>query len=142
MVVGSPKYYLSFNLRHRRAGRWWSYVLIIMLWMMSLSARGSVTIEQAITLAFRTHPDLKAAYHQYHISEERYAEARAGLFPTVDISATYGNGKQDVPESRIGTQNESTLPVTYNITFEQLLFDGFFSVSNLHRNEREVRFQY
>ena len=94
-----------------------------MLWMTALSARGNGTIEQAITLAFRTHPDLKAAYHQYHISEERYAEARAGLFPTVDISATYGNGKQDVGKFAGVVEPVSCLPA-YVVELEHRLSRG------------------
>ncbi|WP_111977778.1 TolC family outer membrane protein [Algibacillus agarilyticus] len=97
------------------------------------------SLEETVAYAFNTNPELKEVFHRYKSTLEEQKIAESGWYPSIDINASIGAGKQDTPESRLGSQGESIKPLSYGITLSQILFDGFFTSENINRTEFETQ---
>jgi OMF family outer membrane factor len=60
-----------------------------------------LTLQQAIELARRNNPDLQVAQLQLERAQAALGEARAGLFPTVDLDVTFSGGRSTGSEFQI-----------------------------------------
>lgn len=100
------------------------------------------SLEEAVATAFNTHPLLKRAYHTYKQAEQVKEGALAGWYPSIDLNAGYGRGRQDTPESRAGIEGKDIRPIEYGISLRQILFDGFFTPANVDRTKAEMRSEY
>lgn len=94
----------------------------------------AVTLEEAVAIAVRTHPEVQAADATHNANREAIGEARAGFFPTVDVSAAYGYELTDNPTTRdrITRLDGQSGSVSFGrkelgFTVNQPIFDGFFT---------------
>ncbi|AWB66961.1 channel protein TolC [Saccharobesus litoralis] len=110
--------------------------LVLCQFSFSVYAR---SLEQTVAVAFNTNPDLKQVYHNYKAVLQEHNVAQSGWYPTLDLEASIGVGRQDSPESRASLQNESIKPLSYGLTLSQLLFDGFFTSENIKRTDFEAQ---
>ncbi len=96
------------------------------------------SLEKTVAIAFNTNPELKAIYHKYRATEQNVNTAKSGWFPVVSANGSMGVGKQDVPESRVGTQDTDVEPISLGLSIDQLLFDGFYTSNDIERAEHET----
>ena len=89
-------------------------------------------IEDAVRQAVDTHPTVLAAEALKDSAEEGIAEARSGLFPTVDLRSTAGGAQTNNATTRGRTgrtesdpQSEFLTRYENSLTVSQMLFDGF-----------------
>ncbi|EWH09377.1 TolC family type I secretion outer membrane protein [Catenovulum agarivorans DS-2] len=100
------------------------------------------SLEEAVATAFNTNPELKAAYHRYKSAYHAHEGSQGAWLPSIDLRANIGQGKQNTPESRAGIEKEQIKPIEYNLSLQQILFDGFFSSNEIERNEQEMRSEF
>ncbi|NTS75630.1 TolC family outer membrane protein [Catenovulum sp. SM1970] len=105
---------------------------------LSVNLAHAKSLEQTVATAFNTNPELKAVYHRYRSSEQVFKEAKGGWYPSIDLSASVGVGEQDSQQTRANIEDEEIEPISYGITLEQLLFDGFYTSENINRTEHEL----
>ncbi|WP_067515665.1 TolC family outer membrane protein [Endozoicomonas ascidiicola] len=101
----------------------YSLALGLILWNSPASAEA---LEEALTKALLSHPQVKVAVNRLRAEEKTIGAARADFFPSLDISAGYGTQKKDVPD---GT-NEQIDEIRFTkqeaaISIKQSLFAGF-----------------
>ncbi len=89
-------------------------------------------IVDAVRQAVDTHPTVLAAEALKDSAEEGIAEARSGLFPTVDLRSTAGGAQTNNATTRGRTgrtesdpQSEFLTRYENSLTVSQMLFDGF-----------------
>lgn len=66
-----------------------------------------LTLQQAIELARRNNRDLQVAQLQLERAQAALREARAALFPTVDLDVTFSGGRSTQSELNIEAQREA-----------------------------------
>ncbi|WP_157964647.1 TolC family outer membrane protein [Algibacillus agarilyticus] len=116
----------------------WMFALLSLSCLVSFNIHAK-SLEQSVAVAFNTNPDLKEVYHRYKSSIEAYHIARSSWYPDINLQARMGVGKQDTPETRLGSQNERIKPVNIDLTLNQILFDGFFNTENANRADFEAQ---
>ena len=84
---------------------------------------------QAIHKAVATNPDVQAKWNAFQAADSQRDVAKAGFFPTVDLSASAGT------ESRVtgGVDLGSYSVNSTQITLDQILFDGLYTVNEVKR---------
>jgi outer membrane protein TolC len=98
------------------------------------SAADRLTLSQAITLALQSHPSISAARGTSRVQEARVGEAKADLYPHLDLSATYRRATANfapTPQTgsslnRIatsGTSTDSFNNYSAGVTLQQRIFD-------------------
>ncbi|MEI6894141.1 MAG: TolC family outer membrane protein [Colwellia sp.] len=95
------------------------------------------SLEQAVAYTFDTHPELRAAYTRFKVSEKQIDQAKSGYLPTVDVTAGIGYEYTDSPTSRrkIVNNGEATELTRREVglSLKQELFSGFHTVSEVER---------
>lgn len=91
-------------------------------------------LEEAVAIAVETHPQVRSADSSWDAQVEAIGEARAGFFPTVDVSGAYGYEWSDNPGTRARTGrltgqagSRSLGRKELGFTVNQIIFDGFFT---------------
>lgn len=107
-----------------------------------VSTVAAFSLEEAVATAFNTNPDLKSTYHNYRAAQQDIVVSRAQRFPEIGFTASAGFGRQDVPESRVGTQDEDTEPTAYGFSLKQLLFNGFTTTNSIKKSKQEARSEF
>jgi len=102
------------------------------------------SLEQAVAFTFDTHPELRAAYTRFKVSEKQIDQAKSGYFPTVDITAGIGYEYTDSPSTRrqIGTDGEGTAELQRSeigLSLRQEIFSGFHTSSEVERTTYATR---
>ena len=96
------------------------------------------SLEQAVAFTFDTHPDLRAAYTRFKVSEKQIEQAASGYLPTIDITAGIGYEYTDSPGTRrqgVGDEDD-TAELTrreVGLSLKQELFSGFHTRSEVDR---------
>lgn len=103
------------------------------------------TLEQAVAQALDNNPDLRVALTRFKVAEERINQAKSGYLPTVDLAAGYGYEETNSPSTRRGIYatngdkgKASLTRGELNLSIKQILFDGFFTINDAARTEREA----
>ena len=103
------------------------------------------TLEQAVAQALDNNPDLRIALTRFKVAEERIKQAKAGYFPTVDLTAGYGHEETNSPGTRRGIYADNgddgqagLKRGELTLSIKQMLFDGFYTGSDTSRTEREA----
>ena len=96
------------------------------------------SLEQAVAFTFDTHPELRAAYTRFKVSEKQIDQAKSGYLPTVDVTAGIGYEYTDSPSTRrqLGTDGEGTAELTrreIGLSLKQEIFSGFHTISEVDR---------
>ncbi|WGM31226.1 TolC family outer membrane protein [Brevundimonas sp. NIBR11] len=109
------------------------------------------TLQEAIALAYRTNPTLQGQRAQQRALDEAVPQARAGLRPTLSVSASTsyrntsspvpgvdfnGDGIDEIPPSRETTESDS---VGATIAVDQTLYSGGRLARGIDAAEASVR---
>ncbi|MDA7746507.1 TolC family outer membrane protein [Psychromonas sp.] len=102
-------------------------------------AANSQSLEEAVAYTLDTHPEIRAAFTQFKVSEKQVEQAEAGYWPTIDATGGYGYEYTDTPSTR-NTGNTSTDDDTTSLarrelglSLKQNLFSGFHTSSEVDR---------
>lgn len=75
------------------------------------------------------NPEVQARWHAFLASKEEQESVRGGFFPKIDLSASIGFERQDRPGTTTGAYTHTNA----TLTLSQMLFDGFFTKSEVSR---------
>ncbi|MCP4326028.1 MAG: TolC family outer membrane protein [Psychromonas sp.] len=105
--------------------------------IMLPSVVNSQSLEQAVAFTFDTHPELRAAYTRFKVSEKQVDQAEAGYWPTIDATAGIGYEHTDSPSTRRSTpdgdETEDLIRRELGLSLKQELFSGFHTRSEVDR---------
>ena len=95
----------------------------------------SQSLEQAVAFTFDTHPELRAAYTRFKVSEKQVDQAEAGYWPTIDATAGIGYEYTDSPGTRRPEvdNTEELARREIGLSLKQELFSGFHTSSEVDR---------
>lgn len=98
---------------------------------MPLSA---MTLQEAIDTTINTHPDVLAAGSERNAVAEEIEQARAGYYPSVDLTIGTGWEDSDNPTTRgAGRGHESMNRDEASLQLRQMLFDGMATKNEVKR---------
>ncbi|MBV9693474.1 MAG: TolC family outer membrane protein, partial [Alphaproteobacteria bacterium] len=107
------------------------------------SARPSMTLNEALAIAYETNPELAAAQAGLRAADEQVAQANGGWRPTIAVGATYGVEKYFFPIqiSGLGTVNAAVTdhPLNGQATITQPLFRSGRTIAEISRAKALVR---
>lgn len=111
------------------------YIITAALYMSSTSLLAT-TLEEAVDATIKTNPDVLAASNQRKAVEEEVNQARAGYFPTIDLTVGTGWESSDNPTTRSpGSHNNKHMNRDEaSINFRQMLFDGMETKNEVRRH--------
>jgi adhesin transport system outer membrane protein len=100
----------------------------------------SQSLEQAVAYTFDTHPDLRAAYTRFKVSEKQVDQAEAGYWPTINATAGIGYEYTDSPSTRRSSTDgtEELARRELGLSLKQELFSGFHTQSEVNRTSYET----
>ncbi|MGD9000683.1 MAG: TolC family outer membrane protein [Granulosicoccaceae bacterium] len=104
----------------------------------------AVTLQEAVKQTLATNPDILVETNERLARDEERKQARAGYFPSVDVSAGIGHEWSNNPTTRATLDGEKTEQYTRGegaITMRQMLFDGFATSSEVDRQKARVNSQ-
>lgn len=102
-----------------------------MLTPMGINAQ---SLEQAVAYTLDTHPDIRAAYTYFKVSEKQIEQAESGYLPTIDLNGGIGYEYTDSPSTRSsGDDTESLVRRELGVSLKQNLFRGFYTRSEVNR---------
>ncbi|MGL5359464.1 MAG: TolC family outer membrane protein [Shewanella sp.] len=118
---------------------------ILAFMLLPLSAQ-SQTLEQAVAQTLDTNPELRVAFNRFKAREEQVNQAVSGYMPTVDLSGGYGIEQTDSVSTRrrpnvgeVDSKGVAELtPGELGVSIKQMLFDGFYTSSEVERYNREA----
>lgn len=97
---------------------------------LSFSVQG-VELNNAITSAISTHPEVKAAQNEFMSRKSEERGAKAGYLPSLDIAA--GIGRERTNSTATLNQNRNLTREETSASIKQLVFDGFATRSEVRR---------
>jgi adhesin transport system outer membrane protein len=103
----------------------------------------AVTLQDAVKQTLASNPDVQAEAIERLARDEERKQARAGYFPTVDLSAGYGHEWSNNPTTRQvrPPKTEEYTRGEAAINLRQMLFDGFATSSEVERQTARVNSQ-
>lgn len=100
------------------------------------------TLEEAVAQSLTTHPKIKEAFDLYQARMYQHDGAKAGYYPTVDLTGGVGYSDVDNNTTRNGAGNPNVDATQTRkeagISLRQMIFDGFNTSSNVARTEAEA----
>lgn len=96
----------------------------------------SQSLEQAVAHSLDTNPKVQAAFTAFKVSEKQVDQAKAGYYPTIDLTGGIGYEYTDSPSTRRsndGDDTESLARRELGANLTQSLFDGFHTSSEVDR---------
>ena len=97
----------------------------------------TITLNQALGLAYETNPSLDASRAQLRATDEGVAQANAGWRPQVSAQGSYGWEKYYLPQSFGGDLSDH--PLQGQVTVTQPIFRGGKTVAEVGRAKAIVR---
>ena len=112
-------------------------VLLALMFTGTAQAVLPEPVRQAILEAVNSNPEVQRRWHAFLASEQERAIARGGYYPEVDVRLSAGRQWQDSDRGRFDRD-----PVSAAVTLNQMLYDGFFTRSEVRRlgHARLVRY--
>ncbi|MEG3640354.1 TolC family outer membrane protein [Magnetococcus sp. PR-3] len=93
-----------------------------------------ISLQDAVHKALTTNPEVLAAWENKRANTQLVREAKAGLYPIVDLAAGYGREVSDNTTTRGASEGTYTLNRgESSATISQTLFDGFATYSDIKR---------
>lgn len=94
-------------------------------------------VRQAVLDAINTNPEVEKRWHAFRAAEQEQRGARGGYYPEVDVRLSAARQWQDSGEGRFDRD-----PLSATLTLNQMLYDGFFTRSDVRRlgHARLVRY--
>lgn len=95
-----------------------------------------VSLSEVVKQAIDTNPDVQAAWREFLEAEQNVKIAKSGYLPKVDVTASSSLVRRNYGLDQSYVSNEARISVT------QMLYDGFFTSSEVKRLEsaKKVRF--
>ena len=95
----------------------------------------AATLEEAVRTALATNPRVQEAGAQERAAVQDVAAARAGYFPSLDVTGNIGREESDIKQLHLSTgfDNRYLTKREFGVTVRQLLFDGFDTASQVAR---------
>ncbi|MFD2207740.1 TolC family outer membrane protein [Kiloniella antarctica] len=106
-----------------------------------ISSAQAVTLQEAITQALATNPDIGVVAHNREAVDEELRQARGLYLPQIDLSAGAGIESNDDSTSRAGGgtgKHDVINPTDVSLTLQQRVFDGFEAGSTVDREKARV----
>lgn len=106
--------------------------------LLALStAVSATTLQEAVDITIKTHPDILAASNERNAVAEEVNQALAGYRPTIDLAVGTGWESSDNPTSRAtyGHKNKHMNRDEASIELRQMIFDGMATKSEVKRQE-------
>ncbi len=100
------------------------------------------SLEEAVAQALEINPEIRSLFYQYKSIEQDVKIAKSGWYPTADAYFNAGIGTRDNQQSRLEREDDDFEPVSYGISIEQILFDGFFTSENVKRTKAEAKAEF
>jgi len=112
-------------------------VLLALMFTGTAQAALPEPVRQAILEAVNSNPEVQRRWHAFLASEQERKVARGGYYPEVDVRLSAGRQWQDTDLGRFDRD-----PVSAALTLNQMLYDGFFTRSEVRRlgHARLVRY--
>jgi adhesin transport system outer membrane protein len=113
--------------------------LVFSLSMAMMGGNGVLnadTLQDAVNATIKTNPDILAASNERNAVAEEINQARAGYFPTIDLSIGTGWEESDNPTTRAGgTHKKASLNRDEaSLNLRQMLFDGMATKNEVRRH--------
>jgi adhesin transport system outer membrane protein len=101
------------------------------------TAASATTLQEAVDITIKTHPDILAASNERNAVSEEVNQALAGYRPTIDLAVGTGWESSDNPTSRTtyGHRNVHMNRDEASIQLRQMLFDGMATQNEVRRQE-------
>jgi adhesin transport system outer membrane protein len=104
------------------------------------------SLEEAVAMALDSHPDIRQSFARFKSKEEDVNQAKAGYFPTIDLTAGYGYESTDTPGNRRSELGFDDGETELNrgelgISLRQMIFDGMFTRNEVKRTKFEASAQ-
>ncbi len=101
------------------------------------TAVSATTLQEAVDITIKTHPDILAASNERNAVAEEVNQALAGYRPTIDLAVGTGWESSDNPTSRAtyGHRNVHMNRDEASIQLRQMIFDGMATQSEVKRQE-------
>src|SRR5690554_786815 len=94
------------------------------------------TLTQAVEQTLQSHPEILAEANRRLSVDTTIDQARAGYAPRVDLTLGYGREYTRNPSTRPGSENLTRGEAS--ITARQMLYDGFYTKSEVERTSAEA----
>ncbi len=102
--------------------------------MLTPATVNAQSLEQAVAYSLDTHPEIRAAYTHFKVSEKQVEQAQSGYLPTVDLTGGIGYEHTDSPSTRgSGDDTEDLMRRELGLSIKQNLFSGFHTSSEVSR---------
>lgn len=103
--------------------------------VLSVSA-SAMTLQEAIDTTIKTHPDVLAAGNERNAVSEEINQAKAGYFPTLDLTLGSGFENSDNSTTRgAGRGHDSLNRNEASLQLRQMLFDGMATKNEVKRQK-------
>lgn len=80
------------------------------------------TLEEALSLAYETNPELLAARADLRRTDESVTQAKGGWRPSISAAGSFGVTDVNAESSNVTTTDDSSFPITGSITATQPLY--------------------
>lgn len=115
--------------RHRHGWRLAAALLVV-----TATDTAAITIEQAVQQALTTNPEVLGAASQLRAAGHDVREAKAGYFPSLDLSTRFGREHTNIKQlSASGDPSNDLWRRESGVTVTQLLWDGNATRSEVQR---------
>ena len=118
-------------------------LLAVALSSIISSSASAVTLQEVVKKTIASNPDVLIETNERLARDEEREQARAGYFPTVDLTAGYGHEWSNNPTTRAvrPPKTEEFTRGEAGINLRQMLFDGFATSSEVERQAARVNSQ-
>lgn len=117
-------------------------LLAVALSSIVSASASAVTLQEAVKQTLTSNPDVLVETNERLARDEERKQARAGYFPSVDLTAGYGHEWSNNPTTRAVPPNtEEYTRGEAAINLRQMLFDGFATSSEVDRQTARVNSQ-
>ena len=108
---------------------------IVTISLLAQASAYAVTIQEAVSNAVTTNPDVLAASYERNAASEQIKQAEAGYFPTIELAIGTGFESTDSPSTRTASSHKN---IHMNrdeasLNFNQMLFDGMQTTNEVRR---------
>ena len=118
-----------------------SLIFILTFWGVSQAKASELTINDTLTKAISTNPEIQAKWHSFLASKKELVSARGGFLPRLDLTAGLGRENLDgAGYSGRDMQNYSRDGIT--LSLNQMIYDGNFTSSKVKKFSHSQKMRY
>ncbi|MHA1539682.1 MAG: TolC family outer membrane protein [Alphaproteobacteria bacterium] len=110
------------------------FFFLLLMGSLVASDLSAITLEEALTNAYLTSPELLAEQSELMATEENLEQAHAGWLPTITATAEHWKNEKKYASGAIGR----TAPTQLSLNFSQPIFKGFRTVANVRKAKAQI----